>query len=55
MINIAKIELELDELAARIRVLSSSRDKSSELDELIADLKAEVRVREISIAYLDLG
>ena len=55
MINIAKIELELDELAVRISVLASSRVKNSELEELIASLKAEVRIREMSIAYLDLG
>ena len=54
MINIEKIESELEELRSEIRVLSSSRD-AKEVNDVIARLKAEIRVRELSIAYLDIG
>ena len=54
MINIEKIETELEELRSEIKVLSSSRDVA-EVNDVINQLKAEIRVRELSIAYLDRG
>ena len=54
MINIEKIETELEELRSEIKVLSSSRDVA-EVNDVIDRLKAEIRVRELSIAYLDRG
>ena len=54
MVDISKIETELEELRSEIKVLSSSRDVK-EVNDVIARLKAEVRIRELSIAYLDIG
>ena len=54
MVDISKIETELEELRSEIKVLSSSRD-AKEVNDVITRLKAEIRIRELSIAYLDIG
>ena len=54
MVDISKIETELEELRSEIKVLSSKRDVA-EVNDIITRLKAEIRVREMSLAYLDIG